>query len=573
VDPAVIYQPGAEKPHAAESQMTADDQIVVGPIPAQRHGFQPRPALLAQLNRASQEAQVLVLTGTPGIGKTQVAAIHARARLAGGWRLIAWVDAQTIESVLAGLATVADATRLSGGGSWRGAADAGQAVRHWLEADGDRCLLVFDDAQDPDLLRPFIPVGGRARVLITAAREPVAELGTPIPVDLFSVNEALALLDGRTGLADEAGAAAVAAELGHLPLGLDQAAAAISGQDLGYTAYRAQLRALPTEEYQASGEEQPYPQGAAAAVLLSLVVVRAADRVGVCTGVMEVTAVLSPAAVRRDLLHAAGQTGMLASGGRRVAASLVDQALAQLEERSLLGFSLDGQAVIVHRLVARMVRQGLARRGRLASACRAAASALATSAEALAEPWDHAAVRDLLGQVTALLGNARNPAYDADEELATILMRLRFLALYHLVELGDSMPQAIAIGEPLTADLERTLGPDHPDTLKARNALVAAYHAAGRTADAIPLVRQTLAARERLLGADHPSTLASRNNLASAYRAAGRPAEAIPLFETNVAACERLLGADHPKTLASRHHLDLARQESAQAENGPQERA
>ena len=29
-------------------------------------------------------------------------------------------------------------------------------------------------------------------------------------------------------------------------------------------------------------------------------------------------------------------------------------------------------------------------------------------------------------------------------------MRLRFLALYHLIELGDSMPHAIAIGEPLT---------------------------------------------------------------------------------------------------------------------------
>ncbi len=169
----------------------------------------------------------------------------------------------------------------------------------------------------------------------------------------------------------------------------------------------------------------------------------------------------------------------------------------------------------------------------------------------------------MLEQVTALLDNAGARADDADEELARMLMRLRLLALDHLIELGDSMPQAIAIGERLIPSLERVLGPDHPDTMNARNRLAAAYHAAGRTADAIPLVQQTLAARERLLGADHPSTLASRNNLASAYRAAGRPAEAIPLFEPNVAACERLLGADHPKTLASRHNLDLARQEAS----------
>jgi hypothetical protein len=40
----------------------------------------------------------------------------------------------------------------------------------------------------------------------------------------------------------------------------------------------------------------------------------------------------------------------------------------------------------------------------------------------------------------------------------------------------------------------------------------------------------------------------SRNNLALAYRAAGRTAEAIPLLERTLADCERLLGADHPDT-------------------------
>ena len=309
-------------------------------------------------------------------------------------------------------------------------------------------------------------------------------------------------------------------------------------------------------------------------MLLSLEAARAADPVGVCTAVMEVMAMLSPAAVRCDLLRAAGQAGTLLGGGRRVAASMVDQALERLNERSLLGFSLDGQAVSVHDLVAQVVRGGLARRGRLAAGCRAAASALEMSAEALGKPQDQVLVRAMLGQVTALLENAGALADEADEKLAGTLMRLRSLALHRLVELGDSMPRAIAIGEPLTADLERMLGPGHPDTLSARNSLAVAYHAAGRVAEAIPLVRQILAARERLLGADHPSTLASRNNLASAYRAIGRPAEAIPLFEQNVAACERLLGADHPRTMASRHSLDLARQESAQAGNAgrsPQE--
>jgi tetratricopeptide (TPR) repeat protein len=615
VDPTVI-QPaaGTREPRAAvpAARTATNAPVVVGEIPALPPGFQPRRALMAQLNRARQTPTV-VLTGPWGAGKTQLAAAYARARLADGWRLIAWVNARDSETLLAGLAAVAETAGLTVGGSRPGTAHAGQAVRHWLEADGSRRLLVFDGVEDPALLRPFVPAAGAARVLITAVREPKAELGTSVPVDVFSAEEALALLDGRTGLADEAGASAVAAELGHLPLALDQAAAVIAGQDLGYAAYLAKLRALPTADYlvwREDGEEQqPSSPGAAEAVVLSLEAASAADPLGVCTGVMEIVAMLSPAAVRRDLLRAAGQAGTLLGRGRRVVAPMVDQALERLNEHSLLGFILDGQAVGMHGLVARVARGWLARRGRLATVCQAAASALEGAAMALAEPQDHATVREILGQVTALLENAEASTDDADDKLARMLMRLRLLALDHLIELGDSTPRAIAIGEPLTADFERLLGASHPDTLNARGSLAAsyadagrvadairlfeqilaererllgpddpdtmrsrsdlarAYREAGRVADAVPLVEQTLAARERLFGADHPSTLASRNNLARAYRATGRPAEAIPLFEKNVATCERLFGADHSKTLASRHNLDLARQESTRAEN------
>ena len=126
------------------------------------------------------------------------------------------------------------------------------------------------------------------------------------------------------------------------------------------------------------------------------------------------------------------------------------------------------------------------------------------------------------------------------------------------IELGDSVPQAIEVGEPLAAELERMLGPDHPDTLNARNSLAAAYQAAGRVADAIPLFEHTLVARERLLGPNDPDTLTSQNNLAVTYQHAGRYPEAILLFRLTLAARERLLGADHPSTLNSRGNLAAA---------------
>ena len=76
--------------------------------------------------------------------------------------------------------------------------------------------------------------------------------------------------------------------------------------------------------------------------------------------------------------------------------------------------------------------------------------------------------------------------------------------------------------EQALAARERVLGPDHPDILVSRNNLGAAYQAAGRLDEAIPLYEQALAVRERVLGPDHPRTLTSRNNLANVYRAAGR---------------------------------------------------
>ena len=537
------------------SREAASDQLLVGDIPREAPGFQPRPYLLAELERVDQGVQLL--TGTLGAGSTQLAAAYARTKLAAGWRLVAWVNAENTGNLLAGLAAVADTVGLSVGGSRRDAADAGRIVRHWLETYGDNCLLVFDDAENPDVLREFVPVGA-ARVLITSTRQLPANMQTSVSVDVFSADEALTFLAGPTGLDDAGKAAAVAAELGHLPLALAQAAAVIAGHRLAYGAYLDRLRTLPVQEHLTRQEGQAYPHGVAGAVLLSLQAVWAADRSGVSTRMLEIMAVLSAAGVRRELLHIAGQAGVLASGGHRVSAGQVDRALEWLSHRSLLSFSLDGQTIIMHRLVAQVVRDWLARRERLAAVCRVAASVLEARAITLGRSQDRPAVRDVPQQVKALLENTARLAGEADKELARILLRLRFVALYHLIELGDSTPQAIAVGEPLTADLERLLGPDHPDTLNSRNSLAAAYLAAGRVADAIPLFEQILAGRERLLGPDHSDTLTSRNNLASAYQDAGRAAEAIPLFEQTLAARERLLGVGHPRTLSSRSNLAAA---------------
>jgi RNA polymerase sigma factor (sigma-70 family) len=568
-DLTVSHQLAAEVRSRADELLppeTAGHQVVVGDIPVEPAGFRPRTALLAELDRAGARVSLIqAVTGLHGLGATQLAAAYARAKLEAGWRLVAWVNGADAGSLQAGLAAVADATGLTGNDSERGSTDAAATVRRWLETDGNECLLVFDDVPDPELVEGFVPARGTARVLITSTRRSVANLDSTVNVDVFSAAEASAFLAVRTGLDDAAGAASVAAALGHVPLPLALATPVIVGQRAGYAGYLDRLRATSADASLTRDDGQGYPPSFARAVLLSLQAMRAADRTGACTRVMEIMSVLSAAGVRRELLHAAGQAGVLTSGRHRVAANQVDRVLEWLSDRSLLTFSIDGQAVILPRVVARVIRNDLARRQNLTAVCETAAFVLDVYSRALMGSPDRQAVRGIPQQVTALLDTLAGPVTELDEELAWLLLRLQFAAFYHLLELGDSTPQAIAVGEPLTGDLERLLGPDHPDTLNSRNSLAAAYLAAGRVAEAIPLFEQTLAARQRTLGPDDPETLTSRNNLASAYQDAGRTAEAIQLYELNLEVRERVLGADHPSTLTSRGNLAAAYQDAGRA--------
>ena len=92
-----------------------------------------------------------------------------------------------------------------------------------------------------------------------------------------------------------------------------------------------------------------------------------------------------------------------------------------------------------------------------------------------------AGVRELAGQVSAVVAHAGGHPDALAGEVPAGLLRLRLRSVYLLNMLGDSTGLAILAAEPLAADFERVLGADHPDTLSARANL--AYGLPGCGAD------------------------------------------------------------------------------------------
>lgn len=562
----------------------------VGVIPLRARSFQHRGGDGRAAPGTGGGTAVLsqVLTGMGGVGKTQLAADHARtAWERGGLDVLVWVSAGTRDAVVAGYAQAGvELCRADPGDPERAA----RSFLAWLTpkagAKPCRWLIVLDDVTDPADLRDLWPPGsGHGRTLVTTRRRDAALAGDGrhlVQVGLFSMREALTYLTtslaahGRTEPADQL--TALVCDLGHLPLALAQAAAYLV--DSGDTAatYRELLADRTTALADTAPDALPDDQALPLAAVWSLSVDRADTLrpVGLARPMLHLTAMMDANGIPHDVLtgppalaHLTAHritrpttTGEPEPVSARDAVSVRDavHALRALHRLSLIDHTPETphQAVRVHQLVQRATRDTLTP----AEFHRTAR----TAGDALIAAWpanerDTALAQTLRANAGALTGRAEDDLHRPNAHQVLFRTGISLGATGQLTEARDHF-------QHLTETTRHHPGPDHPDTLAARGHLASWRGEAGDAAGAADAFVELLADRVRVLGEDHPSTLITRNNLviwqmeAAASRVGGG---AVDAFAELVEHMVRALGEDHPETLTARGNLISQRGEAGDA--------
>ncbi|WP_307710737.1 tetratricopeptide repeat protein [Streptomyces sp. V1I6] len=599
----------------------------VGVLPPRAQSFQHRAEadqLRAAVDSGGTAVLTQVLTGTGGVGKTQLAADYARTAWdSGEVDVLVWISASSRSAITAGYAQAGVEVLAADPSDPERAA---RAFLAWLEPKAEqkpcRWLVVLDDVADPADMRGWWPPTGRhGRVLVTTRRREAALTGAGrrrVTVGLFTPQEAAAYFTAVLVAYDRREPAGeinrLAADLGYLPLALAQAAAHIIDADLTCASYRELLadRIRKLVDLLPEPGALPDDQTTTMAATWSLSIERANQirPVGLAHPTVQLAAFLDPNGIPATVLTSQPALAYLTehrtptgTGGThqpaRVSTEDAVLALRALHRLSLIDHTPDtpDQAVRVHQLIQRATRDTLTpnqhdrlaltaadalraawpsveRDTALAQSLRANATALTRTAEdALYRPDVHAVLfrvgRSLgeAGQVTAAIDHFHRLTETAGHRLGpdypnTLSARDN---LAHWRGVAGGAAGAAAAFEELLADRLRVQGPDHPDTLSARDNLAHWRGVAGDAAGAAGMLEELLADQLRVQGPDHPDTLSARDNLAHWRGVAGDAAGAAGMLEELLADQLRVQGPDHPDTLSARDNLAHWRGEAGDA--------
>ncbi len=473
-------------------------------VPPRLRYFTGRQDLLDRLRAGLAEGSpvaVTALRGLGGVGKTQLAIEYAH-RHAVAFDLVWWVEAEQAALVGEHLADLADRLDLPTTGR---VPDDANAVLDALRRR-KRWLLVFDNAEDPDALRPWLP-GGPGQVIVTSRNPAWGGLAAPLDVDVLPRVEAVALLARRVPDLDPEVADALAADLGDLPLALEQAAAYLETTGVPPADYLTKFRAHRAEMLGRGGD---LAHGGNLDTVWSLALDRLRTQAPAAVTLLDLCAHLGPEPIPLALFRRPVKHQRWARRKPVLAPEDLDDTVG-----AVLVYSLArrfGDTIALHRLVAAVIR-------------------------AHQPPDRH---EKAAATVRALLV-AHRPAYDVEDPAgwpvwAVLAPQVLTAPALHPNDVGSDIG-----GEARGLLAEAGMYLFARGDFRAAHTLTAALHQQWKT----------------ILGGDHPDILRSATPLAASLLVLGDYQAARTVFEDILARCRRMVGDDDPATLGSAHNLAI----------------
>ncbi|GGT33132.1 tetratricopeptide repeat protein [Nonomuraea spiralis] len=531
-----------------------------------------------------------VLYGMGGVGKSELVRQYAhtyRDRYPVAW----WITADSPQNLQQGLAALAAAIHPPVGL----VGDVEQAAvwaLDWLQAHPG-WLVVLDNVEDPDDVRVCLDRLSAGHLVVTTRRDVYWPGLAPLALPVLDSAPALDLMRAIIGQSQPLGAGqmadleAIAAELGYLPLALEQASAYMRQQRCSPARYLRQLREEPARTH------ARFPQGGDAERIMArlwhhhLRALQDHDRRhGLASEhLLRVLTCYAPDDVPRLLLGELSPDDYEAEGQESDEEGW-DEALGVLASYSMITRSGvdDTETISMHRLFQSVIRHGLDYDDPRQHAARHTAltwirQALPPDPDSNVSGWP--VWRDLMPHIGALtschLHGTEPPELGSILNQATVFtatqgqhqraydLANRALAITEAAYgpdhptvatlLGNLANSFRALGRPgeavpleqrALAITEAAYGPDHPTIATLLGNLASGLHALGRPGEAVPLEQRALAITEAAYGPDHPDLAIRLGNLANSLHALGRPGEAVPLFERAVAITEAAYGPDHP---------------------------
>lgn len=524
--------------------------VIWGNVPPRNPNFTGRDKLLAELRERMRGGTTAVLPhalcGMGGVGKSHLALQYVYL-YQHEYDLIWWIPAERTAQI--GAAMVELAERMNR----RAGADAGLARAAVVEAlrlgePYERWLLVFDNADGPAEVRPYLPPGGPGNVLITSRNPRWASVANPLEVDVLTRSESVRMLRRRGPELDDRDADRLAEVLGDLPLALEQAAALRAETGMSADEYlRFFSRTEQQVELLAQHTSIDYSVPVAAAWNVSLD--RLAQSSRAAFRLLQLCSFLAPQPIPRALLAGAHHTDIHPELDDLFRDPMrLNQAIRDITRYALARIDHRGNSLQMHRLVQAVVRDRMSEPGR---------RTMTDSAHLLLASGDHSDPDTPAAWFTYA---ALYPHVDASGAIHATDPRVRRLVqneARYLYWSGEHRASLELCQRAYDSWRER-LGADHPSTLSIGHQLGFMLFTLGRFPEAAEHNRQILAAYERTNQDDTEDLLRQAGAVAADLRVAGEFAEALRVEEDLYRRHVRLLGPEDPNTLNAAHNLAVS---------------